>query len=355
MKKIIIYFFLGLLTFVVGACASDNAEPEVVVPDNGSKDEEIEWCSPEDIAWVFVKPEEAEDMGLVYIAQDDEMFMSGILSNRRTTVNMRREVADTIVIDLETPANIRWALLFDEEMDLKVSVTNNAVFRSYVWIYNPCMVDYGPIIVESLSPTQIRIVRKEGDWSSQKPVEVVLERQMIGMVPFEYGVYATVIVELSDTPADSRDTEYVHYISSAQADELGLVHIPFDSEEFQAPIVENDRLIVELPAEGDYVTVELNSPAMLLQGEAMRYYMEPISRPAYRHEDATEWIFYPCKGYTFETFSWMEDPYHVNISLEEMRTSAKSEIEVVLERYDRLYAPDAIGRQAAIHIVRPQE
>lgn len=352
---------MGLLVTVVGGCSSDEPETEPRTDEpvvNQEQTEEpiptpeVDWFSPSQIPNAQVEPDEAGALGLQVIAQDDEMFMAKILPERRKTIDMRAGTPDSVVIDLLTAACVRWQMLPDDT-GVKVSIKDNTYYSGIMWIYNPSAVDYGPIIAKSLSPTQILIVRKDGDWSGTKPVEVILERQLIGWDPFLPGVYTTLVVELSDTPADSRDTEYSRYITIAEAEEMGFVHIPFDSQEYRAPIVENDLLTVEMPEEGDFMTVELSSPAFFVDGNT-HMVINTIDGVSYYDYDANEWLWYPTRYNSDWAEVWMEDPLHVKISLAKFRSSRVDELYIKLLRDDYSHAPDAGAITGAIKVVKPQ-
>lgn len=190
-------------------------------------------------------------------------------------------------------------------------------------------------------------------------MEVKLERKLIDMIPDGPGVHATIVIALSDTPADSRDTDNRRYITMAQADELGLFHMPFDSEEFKTRFfTDGNSIVVEMPSEGDEITVELASPAQLLRAIdsyaviCEGFYIRTLDGIEYFDADAKEWIFYPMESKPYGTAVRMEDPFYVAISLEQLRKGAKDEL-VYLERGDYVHAPDASFVSGTITVVKP--
>ena len=301
---------------------------------------------------VSIDKAEVEQRGLYYVPFDDhERLYSPILKNRRTTVDMRPGTAQTLVITLEGPANLRWHESYYNQFQCSIA-GGKAFYNSSYWIYNPFVIDYGPVIARSLSPTEIEIIRKENVSADQKPVEIALERSAIGMAPYELGVRATLVVELSDTPADSRDTDDSHYISMDQADAMGLFHMPFDCEEFHTPILENGSLLVEIPAGQTSITVELNSPAMPGAVLTYGYGVAPIEGIRYLDRDVKEWIFTPSYGCTESLEYIMTDPLHVTINLREnFELKNGCGMFVPLERGDYWNASDAGATQASIDVV----
>lgn len=262
---------------------------------------------------VSITADEAEALGLYTISQNDDRFMRPILSKRRTVVDMRAGTEGTIVIDLLEAANLRWGQYCEPKYPC--AIKGDIAYTSTVWIFNPYIIDYGPVIARSLSPTRIQITRKADISADQKPVEIELERSLLGWVPFEPGVRATIVVELTDTPADSKDTDRLHYITAEQADALGLYHIPFDSEEFRAPIFEGGTMEVTLGENNSPVTVELPSPAQIQDNMSIQQWRTPINGVEYWDLNADEWIFTPSQGQNSHLTFTMPDPFHITVGL----------------------------------------
>lgn len=338
LRKFIIAWF-ALLPMLVGmGCSQEEPISE--------KEESRQWTrTPEtlgqDIVEKRISQEEAIQRGLYHIPNEELMTPERILPKRRTVVDMRAGTPDSVVVDLLTPANLRWLKLDFKEMPC--SVEGDTVFKAYdMWIYKAFTIDFGPIIAQSLSPTQVKIVRKTEVLPDQKPVEVELERCCLDMIPYEYGAHATLIVELTDTPADSKDTEDNHYITVEQADQLGLYHMPFDCDGFHAPIFEGGKKTVELSKTIGYVTAELSSPAQIYTNMAIPTFWWPIDGIRYLDIDQEEWIFTPSESIIWQLHLQMKDPLHITVSLSDgVDYPIGSTAMIELSRDELGYVPEA--------------
>ena len=304
-----------------------------------------------EITETIISRTEADRRGLYTVDKESERFMGPIIKPRRITVDMRAGTPASVMVNLDDAANLRWSKEYYS--DYPCAIPGDTLFLSTgVWIYNPLAIDYGPVIARSVSPTQIQIIRKEEVSADQKPVEIALERSFIGMIPFELGVRATLVVELSDTPADSRDTDYSHYISMDQADAMGLFHMPFDSEEFRAPILEGGQKIVEFPEGESSITVELCSPAMPESNMVWHQGSTTIDGITYFDRDVKEWIFTPSKGQTPSLDFIMTDPLHITITRgEDFDFNYPNDMIILLGRGDYWNASDAGQTFAEICVV----
>lgn len=331
-------------------CSSDDAIADNDAVDS-SRDEASAnaGCSKSTIAIKWLSDDEIEALGLLSVAIDDEHLNDAILPQRRMTVDLRNQ--SSVTVDLLSPANIWWNYAPNE--DMRVALKDNTFLMGRNWIYNYSMVDYGPFFVESLSPTQVKIVRKTGDWSDRKPIEIKLERLIQDYMPLVPGVHATLVVEVSDTPADSRDTEYTRFISMEQADALELFHMSFDCEAYRAPLFESgDVCTVQMPENESEVVIALASPAKIFDLEGVQSAV-PADKTAYYDADALEWVFYPMTGARGDIVTMrMDDPLHVVINVEGLRRSDVDSFEVFIERSDRMNAPDAGTVSGIIRIVK---
>lgn len=379
MVKLSKYIFLILMMAVIGmsGCTSEDPVLQEVAEETNATDDSADSeddgqdngdnTTPEvpapyflikEFYYVSVNKEEAERMGLYTVDRNDADFMSRILPERRMVVDMRN--SDSMEIDLLSAASIDF---YHARNYVSVELKDSTFYEGpNFWVHNPCCVDYGPVKAESLSPTRIRITKNPGNWSATKPVEIGLERLFLLYIPFEEGVFAKIIVTVSDTPADSRDSGDNHFISMAEADRLGLYHMPFDCEDFKAPLfATGDSITVEMPAEGDKITVELSSPASLyVRTDAYftimtSYSTIPLDGIRYFDIDDREWVFYPIESTFYGTTARMTDPYHVTISLDKLLSDEADEISVMVERGNLMHAPDAGVTSGIISVVRPKQ
>lgn len=353
--------YLILLVAAVCACVSCGDEFEDVNKEQSTENEEPENNGGSDAPEVFEAPvdslfiseyeeatylslEEIQAMGILAIDRDDESFYDKILPERRTHISMRPGDGDTLTVDLLSPANIRFQF---ECVNLPSVIVHMPqwIRCDCGWAYGPCTVDYGPITATSLSPTKIQIRRNGITSPDQKPIEIVLERQQIDWVPYEPGVYCTLVVELSDTPADTRDDEYISYISQEEADSRGIFYMDFDDPAFLDPIVENNRINIDMFNIGDEATITLLSPAEIAKEMPQSPEYTSNEGKRVRHDEARLWMFNPSRfsvdGIEYE----MTDPYHIKMKrVGDCRTLGSS---VWLRRGDYLIAPDA-GEASAL-------
>lgn len=294
---------------------------------------------------------EFDESRFEFISREADEFYSPILAKRRTVVDMRAGQPGTVNIDLVEAAGLRWDNWYDHP-EFRYAVEGDTVYSTSLgWIYNPLIIDCGPVYARSVSPTQIQILRKTEVAPDQKPVEIPLERSLVGMVPYEYGVRATIVVELTDTPADSRDSDKAKYITMKQADALGLYHIPFDSEEFRAPILEGGSMTVELEGNNTPLTVELKSPAQILTYSEYLESVRTISGMSYYDYNVEEWIFNPTFAQIQGVEARMVDPYHLTVCLlKDISEITDDELTVSLYRGDFWQASDAGETRATLKV-----
>lgn len=363
MRARLIAAFATFLTLCGAGCGETQVQPEPEKPDipatpidpagdrTNDGEDPLEICFDREVAQITVSRSEAESRGLYTIDKTSERFMGSIVKPRRRSVNMKPGAPSSIVVTLEDAANLRWSKEYYN--DYPCAVKGDTVFvGTDVWIHNPLAIDYGPVIARSISPTEIEITRKENVSPSQKPVEILLERSFIGTVPFEYGVRAALAVELSDAPADSRDTGFARYVTMDEADRLGLFHMPFDTREFLKPIAKDGHAIAEIPQGQSSVTVVLDSPAMPESNMVWHQGCRPIGGVTFFDRDAMEWIFTPSCGSTPSLDFIMTDPLHITISLgEDFDLNYPNDMSVRLVRGDYWNASDAGETYAIIDVI----